>query len=244
MAYTDVLPDPNNLITDSGKATLAATGGGEGFASVSLSSKSPVLFDQTNSGRVVSRAIAQQTWSIDIGYNPMTRAQFEPVYNFILQRGRLTPFYVSLPQNRAPQNATFSGYVDGPVNLFPTADTSGGSRTLLLANDSGDAGTDYVVATHNTPQPGDLFNVSDSNHNKTYRVTRVETASDYTGTQPGTNQIRIQFTPGLSKAVTHAASGIVFWNPLVRVLLKDDVQQYSLNADGLYSFSLKLQEAL
>jgi hypothetical protein len=50
MAYTDVLPDPNNLITDSGKATLAATGGGEGFASVSLSSKSPVLFDQTNSG--------------------------------------------------------------------------------------------------------------------------------------------------------------------------------------------------
>ena len=241
MAYTDILPDPNNLITDSGKASGS---GGEGFASVSFSSKSPTMFDQTNSGRVVARSVAQQTWSIDISYNPMTRAQFEPVYNFILQRGRMTPFFVSLPQNRVPQNATFAAYADDPNNLFPTTNTVGGSRTLLLANDAGDAGTDYVVATHNTPKPGDLFNISDSNHNKTYRVTRVETNSDYTGTQPTTNQIRIQFTPGLSKAVTHAASGVVFHNPLVRVLLGGDVQQYSLNAGGLYSFSLKLKEAL
>jgi len=241
MAYTDVLPDPNNLITDSGKASGT---GGEGFASVALSSKSPTMFTQTNSGRITSRQKAQQSWSIDIGYNPMTREQFEPVYNFILQRGRMSPFKVSLPQNRIPQDATFAAYVDGPVNLFPTTNTAGGATSLLLANDSGDTGTDYVVATHKTPKPGDLFNISDSNHNKTYQVTRVETNTDYTGAQPTTNQIRIQFTPGLSKAVTHAASGVIFHNPLIRVLLKSDVQQYSLNVDGLYSFSLKLQEAL
>jgi hypothetical protein len=237
MAYTDILPDPNNLITDSGKASGT---GGEGFKSVSLSSNSPTMFDQTNSGRVVSRAISQQNWSINISYNPMTREEFEPVYNFILQRGRMTPFYVSLPQNRVPQDATFAAYVDGPVNLFPTADTAGGNNTLLLANSA----ASYVVATHKTPKPGDLFNISDSNHNKTYRVTRVETNSDYTGSQPTTNQIRIQFTPGLSKAVTSVASGVVFHNPLVRVLLERDIQQYSLNAEGLYSFSLKLKEAL
>jgi len=241
MAYTDILPDPNNLITDSGKASGT---GGEGFASVSFSSKSPTMFDQTNSGRVISRSVSQQTWSIDIKYNPLTREDFEPVYNFILQRGRMSPFYVSLPQNRVPQDPTFAAYVDDPNNLFPTTNTVGGSRTLLLANDSQDTGTTYVVATHKTPKPGDLFNISDSNHNKTYRVTRVETTSDYTGDQPATDQIRIQFTPGLSKAVTHAASGVVFHNPLVRVLLSSDVQQYSLNAAGLYSFSLKLKEAL
>jgi len=233
MAYTDILPDPNNQITDSGKSGGT---GGEGFASVTLTSNAPIMQDRTNSGRVTSRAVMQQKWDIDISYNPMTREQFEPVYNFILQYGKLNPFKVSLPQNRKPQSATFTTYAESN-NLTPIATTSGGAKILTLV------GVGYIPGVNSTPKPGDLFNVSESNHNKTYRVTRVETSTDYTGTAPASTQVRIHFTPGLSKQVT-AASGIIFDNPLIRVLLTADTQQYSLGTDGLYSFSLKLEEAL
>ncbi len=237
MAYTDILPDPDNQITQSGK-TISSGGGGEGFASVSLSSKAPVMLDRTNSGRVISRAVAQQNWSVDIKYNPMTREQFEPVYNFILQRGRLAPFKVSLPQNKAPRDATFASFVASTDGFSPVANTAAGATTITFAKSG------YTVASNKTPSPGDLFNISDSNHYKTYRVTRVETSSDYSGIAPGTNQVRIQFTPNLSKALTAANSELQFHNPMIRVLLASDVQQYSLNVGNLYSFSLKLEEAL
>lgn len=237
MAYTDILPDPNNLITDSGKA-IASGGGGEGFASLSLSSTAPVMLDRTNSGRVISRAVAAQNWSIDVKYNPMTREQFEPVYNFILQRGRLTPFKVSLPQNKAPRDTDFATFVAATDGFSPVSNTNAGTNTLTF-DKSG-----YTVATNRTPLPGDLFNISDSNHHKTYRVTRVETTSDNSGVALGANEVRIQFTPPLAKAVTLASSELEFNNPMIRVLLASDVQQYSLNVSNLYSFSLKLQEAL
>ena len=52
----------------------------------------------------------------------------------------------------------------------------------------------------------------------------------------------IHFMPGLQKA-TQNNSDVIFTNPLVRVIATD-VQEYSLNKEGLYTFSLKLEEAL
>ena len=81
---------------------------GPGFSSVKFSSERPVSVSRTNSGRVISRAIVGQRWKMSISYNPMTRAQFEPIYSFLQARGRLTPFFVVLPQYRDTRYSSFN----------------------------------------------------------------------------------------------------------------------------------------
>jgi len=241
--YTNILPDPNNPIGESGQSLAVASGGsdGPGFRSVKLGSEHKIDNTRTNSGRLVSRQSAGHKWQIDLSYNPMTREQFEPVYNFLLQkRGSLTPFFVSLPHYKQPRNATFATFVAS--NAF-TAAVAGaaGTDTLLVGNGS------YVLATHKTAKPGDVFTITDandSNHLKTYQVTRVETNTDYeTGTTaPTTAQLRIHFVPSLQRDVASGAT-VQFNDPKFRVVLQNDVQSYSLNTENLYSFSLKLEEA-
>ena len=98
--FTNRLPDPNWGISEAGDGHATSFTEGPGFASVKFSSQQPVAYSRTNSGRVTTRAIAGQYWSIGITYNPMTRDQFEPIYNFLLEkRGRLKPFFVALPQH-------------------------------------------------------------------------------------------------------------------------------------------------
>jgi len=235
--FLNVLPDPNNGIGDAGQAGGST---GPGYSSVQLSSMSPIIKDKTNSGRHLARAIASHSWDVAIGYNPMTRSEFEPIYNFLLQkRGGLTPFYVSLPQYKAPQNSNFASFTDGGTNLDVTSNTSAGATSFLIGK------TGYNYITNGTPKPGDLFTIdgSNSNHKKAYMVTRVETNADYQSgtTRPTTSQVRIHCAPGLQRAVL-AGDDVVFDNPLIKVILSSDVQEYSLGTNNLYSFSLKLEE--
>ena len=112
MAITlqNTLPDPNNNISTTGAATGTNSAGVYegtsvvGFKSVKIDSEAPVMKTRTNSGRLVSRAIVGHKYTVNITYNPMTRAQFEPIFNFLLdKRGGLKPFFVVLPQNKDPQ---------------------------------------------------------------------------------------------------------------------------------------------
>lgn len=237
--YLNILPDPNNPIGDAGQALAVGSGGtaGPGYASVKLSSNQPTMTDRTNSGRVISRALVGHKWEIEIGYNPMTRAQFEPVYNFLLQkRGRLRPFYVSLPQYRLPRDSSFATFVQSATLTVNGAQTAG-VDTFEISS---------ATTLSGAPSPGDLFTItdsSDSNHTKAYMVTRVETNADYqVDDRPTTSQYRIHFTPGLQRSVT-SGSTVVFNNPLIRVILSQDLQEYSLGTNNLYSFSLKVEEA-
>ena len=249
--FQNILPDPNNRITDAG----AASGGsyGAGYSAVTFSSNQKVLRDRTNSGRLIARAKTGHNWRIKISYNPMTRDEFEPINTFLLQRrGALNPFFVSLPQYRLPQDPDFSSWVQasgGSTNqlhvvTLPAANSTGtaGSTTLLLT------ASNYVVSTDKTPLPGDLFTIAgaNSNHKKAYQVTRVETNTDYhivgtSPTRPDTNQVRIHFVPALSKSVT-AGDDLIFNDPKVQVVIAGDVQEYALNTDNLYAFSLSLEE--
>ena len=243
-SFQDILPDPNNQIGDAGQASGTA---GPGFASVNLSSENRVAKSRTNSGRLISRAIAYHSWKINITYNPMTRDEFEPVYNFLIhRRGSINPFYVSLPQYRLPRDTNFSGYINTNSYLEATANAAAGATSVTLAR------TGYNPSGHGYPKPGDMFTVTSSlssNHLKAYRVTRVETNADWydsdglntSATQPGTAQARIHFTPGLQKA-TASADDFVFKNPLIKVILNNDIQQYSLNTNNLYQFSVNLDE--
>jgi len=235
--FQNILPDPNNSIANAGQAT--GTTKGPGFASISFSSEQKILKDLTNSGRLLARAKTGHKWKMKISYNPMTRADFEPVYNFLMhRRGPLHPFFISLPQYRLPQDAGFAVY--SATTKLEAQATQAAGLTSLMIEKSG-----YNNSTNGTPLPGDLFTIegANSNHKKTYMVNRVETSADYqTGTTaPTSSQVRIHFTPGLSKAVS-AGDDFVFNNPLIKVVMTGNIQEYSLNTSNLYSFSLNLEE--
>jgi len=270
MAYSlaNQLPDPNykrgwwGAAADSGDV-------GPGFASVKLVNDHKMMLSRTNAQRVIARAVAGQKWKININYNPMTRAEFEPVYSFLLQqKGPLTPFFVSLPQYRTPQNTDWNTVVTSTYNhdgddgttaelntyLIQTVQAStAGSSTLTLHIEKNTSGTnnaaEYDPATGGTnlPAPGDMINIS--GQNKAHLITMVETDtanSDNTITNTNysgiyTRVIRLTVSPALTAAVADNTA-ITFSQPLVKVIMPQPIQEYSLNTDNLYSFNLKLEE--
>jgi len=236
-SFQNILPDPNNAIGIGGQSSGT---NGVGFSSLSFSSESPIQVSRTNSGRVITRSAAGHKWNINISYNPMTRDQFEPIYNFLLaQRGRLKPFFVQLPNQYTSRNAAFASHTQSNTPTAGTAINQGGEFMLQ-------AGHSTTQTT--TPQPGDMFTITDTNdslHTKAYRVTRVMTNADYHSglhSQPTTAQRIIYFTPSLQRSVSSGA-GIDYYQPLIRVILKNDVQSYELGTNNLYQFSLNLEEA-
>tara|TARA_Y100001972_G_scaffold120536_1_gene163257 strand:+ start:2336 stop:3202 length:867 start_codon:yes stop_codon:yes gene_type:complete len=281
-SFLDILPDPNNKIGTGGESNASGTAG-PGFASIRFTSEAPIMKTMTNSGRVVSRAIVGHQWKIALTYNPLTRAEFEPINGFLMsRRGGLVPFFLSLPQYRVPQDSTFATYVASNVirvnleadalligNSYSIANTSGTTFASIGAaaetvgtvfTATGRSGSGIVNASAGStsflidgmsssdPKAGDLFTITDSadsNHTKAYMVTRIETNSTYntaTSPQPASTERVLHFTPGLQRAVSDN-SVINFHNPKIRVLMTSDVQEYSLNVDNLYSFSLNLEEA-
>tara|TARA_E500000331_G_C17164226_1_gene673056 strand:+ start:171 stop:938 length:768 start_codon:yes stop_codon:yes gene_type:complete len=249
-SFQNILPDPNNLIVPSlgAEPESGLTGfAGPGYASVQLTSEQPLMRDRTNSGKLLARSIVGHKWKIAIKYNPMTQDIFNRVYSFLLQRNALDPFFVSLPQHKVPANSSFATYVSGrhaasnAVQLQSNGAIAAGAKQALLDN----SGT-YTNA-NGQPFPGDIFTVNDSgnsNHKKVYMITRVETSSYYLQgtTAVIANQIRISFFPGLAASVGDNQR-FEFHDVKFRVVPTSDTQQYSLNPNNLYEYSLNLEEA-
>ena len=270
MAFSTVLPDPSNKRTYWGAADTSGDAG-PGFASVKLTSDQKIMLSRTNSQRVISRAAAGQKWNIDIGYHPMTRAEFNPVYTFLLQqRGPLTPFYVELPQYASSQNALFntdtneSGEATYNTNTFAAVGAqAAGATSVLLTQSSGwklknAAGADITTSNttdipFNIPAVGDVCTFNDStntNHKKVYMVTYIETYWKYniipqTSSDQDADErtIRVGITPPLSKSVA-ADKTATFKGVQFKVILPSAVREYSLGTDNLYKFNLKLEEYL
>ena len=230
-AFANRLPDPAYKITEAGDNHSSGTAG-PGFASVRFTSEQPSSISRTNSGRVISRAIVGHRWKINISYNPMTREEFEPVYSFLLEkRGRLKPFFISLPQYNSPRTSTSGTIsVDGEI-------TAGASNFKVDGFGSITGGL----------RPGDMFNFnsSNSNHKKAYQITRVLTNSDYLtgGTQPATDERIYYVTPPIEKTVEDNATIDYGSDTLIRVVQTADIQEYNLGTNNLYQFNLSLEEA-
>jgi hypothetical protein len=239
--FSDLLPDPINKINNAG-AVDAAGSAGPGFAKIKFTSDNTTQVSRTISGRGVTASPSYHSWSFDISYNPMTRAEFDPVGAFLeMRRGRLNPFYVILPQHARPKDTTFATYAAANMNgITAAAATAAGSPTLMLNG---------FTAVSGSPSPGDFFTITDSsdaNHKKAYKVLRVEDNGTYQvgTTQPALNtQRRVWTQPPMSRAVASGAI-INFINPRFRVIQKGDTMEYDLDTDNLYQFSLSLEEIL
>ena len=234
--FANRLPDPNYAIAETGQGGTGTVG--PGFASVKISSNQPSAVSITNSGRATGRSIAGHRWKISITYNPLTRDQFEPIYNFLLERrGRLKPFEVVLPQYNSPRTAIA---VSSGSQIIVKTDIDAGATNFLADNHS-DTSSPYTGGL----RPGDMFNFTDSsnsNHTKTYRVVRTMDRDNYLGTQPDTDERRYYTIPSIEKDVSDN-SLLVTTNPVFRVIQEADIREYSLGTNNLYQFSLNLIEA-
>jgi len=251
-SFLNILPDPSHSISPGGFDGLDEPTGavaGQGFASVKLTDSRKIEQDKTLTGKLINRSNKASRWLIDINYNPMTRAQFDPINNFLLEkRGSLKAFQVSLPQYRYPQDTTWKAYNEaefGTNVTFCSVPALAGSTSILVW---GPTAWDTPVYSTGLPKAGDFFNIldaEDSLHTKAYRVTHVETELLYQNI-PNPSTIRVHFTPGLQRPISLefiANVEIRFYEPLFTVEQTQDVQAYSLGSNNLYSFSLRLKEA-
>lgn len=227
MAVQDTLPDPFNTIDKAGEDVSGGTAG-PGFKTVKLSSSQEVLTDRSRAGITYRRINQYHQWKVDIAYNKLTKSQFSTVYPFLLQRQSFQePFYVELPQ-----------YQYSPAR--------GGVNYAAAATTNQPAGQQYFQ-TGSTGDllnldKGDMFNISDPTdvtHTKAYKITSIDSAN-----------YRVYITPTLQRKVDRTSangSPTITWDPntpKIRVIILGSTIDYTLDASGLYTFSVKLEEAL
>lgn len=235
-AFSNILPDPLNKITDQGDVDPSGAPG-PGFSAINFQSNGETQVSRTNSGRGVHRDQEVQYWSFSIKYNPMFREQFDPVDTFLASRNaRRDPFFVILPQYSKPKNPLFVTFATANIIRNKGAYNAGITNIMV---DTGVSFTSFA-------RPGDMFTISDpanANHLKVYKVTRVETNARYQAstTQPLASEMRIHFSPPLSRNITDN-SVINFINPKFRVITKSDIREHNLDTDNLYQFSLDCEE--
>ena len=216
MAVQNTLPDPNNRISASGGDDSGSYG--PGFSAVTVTSQQPIVMNRANSGLTFKSINKYQKFMVDIKYNKLTKAEFNVVYPFLLQRqASLESFFVELPQ----YGNTSAGSKSITVG---TADIAAGGVELTLNNV-----TSLAVA--------DMFHITDpqdDTHVKTYKITKIVGST-------------VTITPPLQRKLDSTLSGTRqanFGTPKMRVCVPGSDIQYSVDAKGLYSFSVKLEETL
>jgi hypothetical protein len=199
MAFSNILPDPVNKITNAGVYDNTTGTAGPGFQGLSFRSVRDTQVSRTTSGRGVTRSQGSQHWEFDISYNPMTRAQFEPVFSFLLSRNaRRSAFLVALPEYARPLDPVFAACVATTPIYVETA-TAAGVSTLTIKS----------LSISGNPSPGDMFNITDPtnvNHTKAYRITRSENSTVYETSGLTSYQRRIHFVPELTRSVATGLS--------------------------------------
>lgn len=113
------------------------------FQAINVSSRHNNIYSETISGRTQVRSVGGQKFSFSAKYNPMTRAEFQPVFAFVTsQQGRLGSFGIVPPViGSTSGSATGTALVNGA--------TSAGATSVPVDGFTGDikAG-DFVKFAH------------------------------------------------------------------------------------------------
>ena len=185
-----------------------------------IGSEQNTIVSVTTSGRVQTRQIDGQKFTITLDYAPMTRSNFAPIKAFLMkQRSRLNTFTVIPPVvSNAQGVATGTISVDGVISAGATTCTIDGMTT----------------STNGILKAGDYFRFT--GQEKVYMA--VEDL-DADGTGSGT----LTFEPPLRSDVSDNAT-LVYDNVDFTVRLKNDIQEYNIVTDNLYKYQIDLIENL
>ncbi len=186
----------------------------------SIGSVQNTIVSVTTSGRVQTRQIDGQKFSITLDYPPMSRSNFAPIKAFIMkQRARLNTFTVIPPiVSNAQGVATGTISVDGAITSGATTCTIDGMAT----------------STNDILKAGDYFRFT--GQNKVYMA--VEDL-DSDGTGSGT----LTFEPPLRSNVADNVV-LIYDNVDFTVRLSNDIQEYSIVTNDLYKYQIDLIENL
>jgi len=211
--FNNILPDPMRTVGYQGNP-----GGGNpgpGYSSILLKSLEPMMKSTHNSERLYSSSGFHHRWELDIEYNELTCEEFYLVYSFLCyRRSTMQPFYVYVPN-----------YSDSTVPSYTIPAEAAKGSTTILVNNTG-------------VTPNMVFRGTST---KVYKITRVETETDYAVTSPGTGKARIHFVPPLQETFPNGTM-IFYANVLFFMQVASEVLEYSINDNSLYSFSVSLEE--
>jgi len=107
------------------------------FQAINLESKHSNLMSETVSGRQQVRTLGGQRWAFTAKYNPMTRAEFQPVFAFVMsQQGRFGTFTI-VPPVIGSASGTVSGTLSasGAASVGATSVDVDGITGTLKAGD-------------------------------------------------------------------------------------------------------------
>jgi hypothetical protein len=186
----------------------------------SIGSEQNTIVSVTTSGRVQTRQIDGQKFTLTLSYPPMTRQNFAPIKAFIMkQRARLNTFTIIPPViSNAQGVATGTISVDGAISAGATTCTIDG----------------MTLSTNGILKAGDYFRFT--GQEKVYMC--VEDL-DADGAGSGT----LTFEPPLRSDVANDIA-LVYDNVDFTVRLRNDIQEYSFVTNNLYKYEIDLIENL
>ena len=186
----------------------------------SIGSVQNTIVSVTTSGRVQTRQIDGQKFSITLDYPPMSRSNFAPIKAFIMkQRARLNTFTVIPPVvSNAQGVASGTISVDGAITSGATTCTIDGMAT----------------STNDILKAGDYFRFTGQD-----KVYMAVADLDSDGTGSGT----LTFEPPLRSDVADNVV-LIYDNVDFTVRLSNDIQEYSIVTNDLYKYQIDLIENL
>lgn len=175
------------------------------------------------SGRVIRSRNATLLFKGTLAFPPMTQAEFRPIAGFLAQaEGGLNEFDIVIPtvsKSASVNGETISGFihVDGAHSI--------GDESINVA-----AGTGPT----NIMKAGDL--VRFANHTKVYMVS-TDCNTDATG------DAVLNIKPGLLEALSDAED-VTSNDVPIRMILSNDIQEYSIGVDNLHGFEVDVEETI
>ena len=188
------------------------------FQSLNIQSIQPTFISRAISGRRQARQIGGQFWKMTATFPPMTRAEFAPIYAFIIaQRGRYESFTLVPPVVGNPQGSA------GGTPLV-----NGGSQTgRSLVTDGWTVSTTIFKA-------GDYLKLA--GNDKVYMIT-ADVSSDGAGNATISIEPALVSSPADNAVVTYTSVPFT-------VALASGIQEFATGTSGLYEFEAEFEEVL
>lgn len=189
-----------------------------GFQDAKLKSIQPSLISRSLSGKTQTRLLGGHYWAIQATYSTLTRAQYMPIYAFLMAReAQYDPFQLILPDLATPQGLGGSFLVKG------------GSQT----------GSELIIdgCTPSTPSimlAGDIFTLAGDT--KVYMLT-ADVTSDALG------QAVFQFKPDLIVSPADNAA-VTTNNCKFTVVYAGPELEYSVSSPIIYNFEAMFIESI
>jgi hypothetical protein len=192
------------------------------FRSISFTSNSPTLINQTLSGRRQARQIGSQYFSFTVQMPPLQQEKAQQIFAFLnKQKGSFDTFTI-----KAPLDNLGVGKDETDIEVQFGYPVSSGTGNIDLVG--------FTASTSDVLKAGDLIQFAD--HNKVYMV-RTATDSD------GLGHTTVNITPTLVSSVA-SNEAVTVNRPAFEVYLESNDIMYTTDASGFYNISFDVREVI